>query len=269
VTAYLRWVPPKIDMSVPHPARMHDYWLGGGHNFAADRELAEEIMRVLPGIEDVARLNQSFLRRATLFLVDAGIRQFLDIGSGIPTVGHPHEIVQRAAPDSRVVYVDSDPVAVAHTEIMLEDVPGTAVLQADMRDVPGILAADPVRDLLDLSQPVGLIAPMLHFIPDSWNPSCILAAYRDHLPSGSYLIIVHVSADTEAPGLPETVEAYKRTNFHLFPRHHAEILHLCDGFDLIEPGLVGTALWRPDGPDDRSTTPGINSLLYAAVARKP
>jgi hypothetical protein len=262
-------VPPRIDMSVAHPARMHDYWLGGGHNFAADRELAEKIMEVMPGIEDMARLNQSFLRRAALFLVDAGIRQFLDIGSGIPTVGHLHEIVQRAAPESRVLYVDSDPVAVAHTELILEDVKGTAVLRANMRDAPGVLATEPAQRLIDLTRPVGLIAPMLHFIPDSWDPACILGAYRDRLPSGSYLVVVCVTRDAETPGLAETIEFYKTTRFPLYPHGHDEVLRMCAGFDLVEPGLVGTALWRPEGPDDRSTKPGINSLLYAGVGRKP
>jgi hypothetical protein len=269
VTGYVRWVPARIDMNLPHPARMHDYWLGGCHNFAADRELAEKIMAILPEIEDVARLNQSFLRRAALFLVKAGIRQFLDLGSGIPTVGNLHEIVQRAAPESRVVYVDGDPVAVAHTELILENTEGAAVLRGDLRDVAGILDADETRRLLDISQPIGLVAPMLHFMPDSSEPGCMLAAYRDRLASGSYLVLAHSTKDPGIPGLDEVVEAYRATKYQINPRTRDEVLRMCEGFELVEPGLVGFGEWRPEGPGDQAVTPGVNRLLYAAVGRKP
>jgi hypothetical protein len=256
-------------MNVPHPARMHDYWLGGGHNFAADRELAEKIMRAMPGVEDIARLNQSFLRRAALFLVNAGIRQFLDIGSGIPTVGHLHEIVRRADPECRVVYVDGDPVAVAHTELILENVKGTAVLRGDLRDVAGILGSEPVQDLLDLSAPVGLFAPMLHFIPDAWDPASIMADYRDRLASGSYLVLVHATSDVQLEGAAEAIEAYRSTRYHVNPRSHAEVMRLCAGYELVEPGLVGFGRWRPEGPGDHSAIADVDSSFYAAVGRKP
>ncbi|MFL6145863.1 MAG: SAM-dependent methyltransferase [Labedaea sp.] len=269
MTGYLRWVPPRIDMSVPHPARMHDYWLGGGHNFAADRALAEKIMALMPGVEDVARLNQAFLRRAALFMVDAGIRQFLDIGSGIPTVGNLHEIVQRADPECRVVYVDGDPVAVAHTELILEHVEGTAVLQGDLRDVPGVLGSEQVRSLLDVAAPIGLLAPMMHFIPDDWGPACILSAYRDNLASGSYFALVHATADVQVAGSAEAIEAYQTTRYHINPRSHAEILRFCDGYELVPPGLVGFGQWRPEGPGDSSAIPDLDSTFYAAVGRKP
>lgn len=269
VTESLRWVPPRIDMGVPHPARMHDYWLGGARNFAADRELAEKVLQVMPGVEDISRLNQAFLRRAALFLVDAGIRQFVDLGSGIPTIGNLHEVVQRAAPESRVFYVDPDPVAVAHTELILEHTPGTAVMRADLRDVPAVLEAAATRGQLDVTAPIGLIAVMMHFIPDSSDPGCMLAAYRDRLPSGSYLVLAQGTADTDIPGLAEVLEAYRSTRHPLHPRTHAEVLRMCDGFELVEPGLVGFAHWRPEGPGDLSAHPGINSILYAGVGRKP
>lgn len=269
MTGYLRWVPPRIDMSVPHPARMHDYWLGGGHNFAADRELAEKIMRFMPGVEDIVRVNQCFLRRAATFLVNAGVRQFLDIGSGIPTVGHLHEIVLHAAPESKVVYVDPDPVAVAHSELMLEHVPGTAVLNADLRDVPSVLAAEQTRTLLDLSQPVALIAPMMHFIPDGSDPAGLIASYRERFAPGSYLTLANLSSDVDLPGMHEVMALYEATRHRLHLRPYDEILRMCDGFDLVEPGLVGYAHWRPEGPGDMSTNPVINSMLYAAVGRKP
>jgi SAM-dependent methyltransferase len=269
VTGILRWVPPKIDLSRPHPARMHDYWLGGGHNFAVDRELAEKIMRLMPGVEDIARLNQAFLRRAAMFLVEAGIRQFLDIGSGIPTVGNLHEVVRRTAPECRIVYVDGDPVAVAHTELILENLEGTAVFRGDLRDVPGILGAEPVRRLLDLSQPVGLVAPMLHFIPDAWDPGCIMAAYRDALAPGSHLVLVHAAGDVRIPGSDEAVEAYQSTRYRINPRSHAEVLAICDGYELVEPGLVGFGEWRPEGPGVSSPIPDLDRTFYAAVGRKP
>jgi hypothetical protein len=269
VTENVRWVPKRIDMSVPHPARMLDYWLGGGHNFAADRVMAEKIMQIMPGVEDMARLNQAFLRRAALFLVRSGIRQFLDIGSGIPTVGHPHEIVQRADPRCRVVYVDGDPVAVAHTELILTNITGTAVLQADLRNVSGILGSEPVRTLLDLSAPIGLFAPMLHFIPDAWDPVGIMASYRDQLAPGSYLVLVHATSDVHIDGWAQTVEAYQGTRYQVTPRSHAEILRMCAGYELVEPGLVGFGLWRPEGPGDRSPIADLNSCFYAAVGRKP
>jgi S-adenosyl methyltransferase len=268
VTGYLRWVPPRIDMSLPHPDRMQDYWLGGGHNFAADRELAEKIKQVLPGIEDVARLKHAFLRRAALFMIEAGIRQFLRFGSGIPSVGRLHEVIQQAAPGSRIVNVDADPVAVAHSELMLEGSTGIAVLQADMRDVPGILTAEPIQRLLDLTRPVGLIAPMLHFMPDAWEPAAIIAEFRDRLPSGSYLAIAHVTQDAEPPGLARAVEATRSTSYPLYPRSRTEILRLCAGFELVDPGLVGFARWRPDDLDGSSTRPGINALMYAGVGRR-
>lgn len=269
VTGYLRWVPPRIDTDMPHPARMHDYWLGGGHNFAADRELAEKIMRIMPGVEDVARLNQAFIRRAALFMVDQGIRQFLDIGSGIPTVGHLHEIVQHKVPECRVVYVDYDPVAVAHVELMLANTKGTAIVQAGMRDVCAIFDAEATKDLLDLTQPIGLLAPMLHFVPDSWDPTRIMADYRDRLAPGSFMALAHVTADADNPELPEVIEAYQATKFLVYPRTYEQIMLMCTGLDLVEPGLVGYAHWRAEDPGDLSVNPRVNSLLYGAVGRKP
>jgi hypothetical protein len=269
VTENLRWVVPRIDMDVPHPARMHDYWLGGGHNFPADRELAAKIMRFMPGIEDVSRINQAFGRRAALFLMGEGVHQFLDIGSGIPTVGNLHEIVHRVDPLSRVVYADGDPVAVAHTELILRDTEGAAVIQADIRDVDGLLDAEVTRRVLDLSKPVALFAPAMHFVPDDSDPAGVLAHYRDRLASGSYLVLAHGTTDTQLPGQAELIEAYRATRYQLFLRSHAEILRMCAGFDLVEPGLVGLGQWRPEGPGDQSAIPEINRVLYAAVGRKP
>ncbi|MEO7195741.1 MAG: SAM-dependent methyltransferase, partial [Pseudonocardiaceae bacterium] len=172
----LNWVPRGIDTTVPNPARMYDYWLDGGHNFPADRDLANKVQQVVPGARDGARVNRAFLRRAVVFMVESGIRQFLDIGSGIPTVGNVHEIAQRADPACRVVYVDKEPVAVAHSELLLAGNDRVAVLQADLRDVEGILGHPRTTSVLDFDQPIGLLMLwLLHFVPDSWNPVGILA----------------------------------------------------------------------------------------------
>jgi S-adenosyl methyltransferase len=270
MTGLQRRVAHRIDVDAPHPARMHDYWLGGRHNFAADRELAEKIAKAMPGIGDLAWLNQRFLCRATLFLVESGVRQFLDIGSGSLAAGAVHEIVQQVDPGSRIVYVDSDPLSVAHRELMLHDQDGAAVIDADVRDIDGILGSDTVTRLLDLDRPIALIAPMLHFVPDKWDPGLIIAGYRDRLASGSYLTLVHVNADANVPGLPAVIEAYRLTRYYsIFPRSYSEILALCTGFDLVPPGLVGLADWRPDQADEFSASTEVYSLLSAAVGRKP
>jgi len=269
VTGDLRGVLPESGLGVSHPARMHDYWLGGGHNTAADRELAERIMRVMPGIEDVARLNQSFLRRAALHLIEAGVNQFLDIGSGVPMISGLQGIVQRADPGSRMVCVEGDPVALALAEELLSSTGQSAVLQADPRDADAVLDAELTRRVLDVDRPICLIAPMLHFIPDASDPAGFLAAYRDRLAPGSHLVLLHVTTDFDAPGLDRAIELYQHTHYRIHPRTRAEVVRMCAGFDLLEPGLVGFAEWRPEGPGDVSTNPVINKILYAAVGRKP
>ncbi len=269
MTGNLRGMPPLIDMGTPHPARMHDYWLSGGHNTAADRALAAEIMRVMPGIEDVARLNQAFLRRAVLHMVESGVNQFLDLGSGVPMIGDLHRVVHRADPEARMVYVDSDPVAIALADQLLTGTDRSAVLQANPLHVDEILTADLTRALLDITRPVCLLAPMLHFIPDSGDPAGMLASYRDRLVPGSGLVLLHVTTDADPPGLTEAIEIYETTKFRVHPRTRAQVARMCEGFDLVEPGLVGYADWRPQGPADVSTNSAINTTLYGAVGRKP
>ncbi|GGU25218.1 hypothetical protein GCM10010178_16740 [Lentzea flava] len=250
---------------------MYDYWLGGGHNFASDRALAEKILQIMPGVRDAARLNRSFLRRAALHMVERGVRQFLDIGSGIPTVGNLHEIVQAEAPDARVVYVDRDPVAVAHSELMLAGNANTAVVQADLRDIDEIFASDPVQKLIDPGQPVGLFMLLvLHFVPDEWDPAAIVGRYRDRLAPGSYLALSHASAEAKPAGMDEAVQTYnvKSSQNQAFPRTHEQVLAFFDGFDLVEPGLVGCPSWRPDGEGDFAANEEINEVPFAGVAVK-
>ncbi|WP_326952701.1 SAM-dependent methyltransferase [Amycolatopsis sp. NBC_01286] len=271
MTGELDWVPSEVDTTVPNPARVYDFWLDGDHNFAADRALGEQILKIMPGIRDAARLNRAFLRRAAKFMVDAGIRQFLDVGAGIPTVGNLHEIVQQADPSCRVVYVDRESVAVAHSELLLQDNDRCTVLQADLRDVDEIFAG--AGELLDPDQPTGLfMLLLLHFVPDEWDPVSILARYRERLAPGSFLALTHVAADTESTGLDEAVQVYttrQSPQNQPFPRTHDQVLRFFDGFDLVEPGLVGCAMWNPEGAGDMSDDPAINVLPYAGVGRKP
>ncbi|MGO1054937.1 SAM-dependent methyltransferase [Crossiella sp. CA198] len=269
MAAERNWVPAGIDTSVPSPARVYDYWLGGGHNFEADRILAEQILKIMPDLRSATQLNRSFLRRAVLHMVDNGVRQFLDIGSGIPTVGNLHEIVQRADPSCRVVYVDRDPVAVAHSQMLLAGNPNAAVIQTDLRDVEGVLEAPETRELIDFDQPVGLIMLLLlHFVPDEWDPVGLISQYRERLAPGSFFAVSHVSGDANATGLNEAVEAYKRTQNAPIVRSHDEVLRFFEGFELEEPGLVGCAFWRPDGVGDVTDKQEINNLPFAGVARK-
>ncbi len=267
----LGWVPPGVDTTVPSPARVYDYWLGGGHNFAPDRALGEKILRIMPGVRDAARLNRSFLRRAALHMVERGVRQFLDIGSGIPTVGNLHEIVQAEAPDCRVVYVDRDQVAVAHSELLLAGNGNTGVVQADLRDLDAIFGAEPVRELLDLDQPVGLFMLLvLHFVPDDWDPAAVVARYRDRLAPGSFLAVSHASAEAKPDGMDEAVRAYnvRSTGNEAFPRTHDEVMAFFDGFEVLQPGLVGCPSWRPDGEGDFAANREINEVPFAGVAVK-
>ncbi|HEY8533073.1 MAG TPA: SAM-dependent methyltransferase [Micromonospora sp.] len=246
------WAPEGIDIERPSAARMYDYYLGGSHNFAADRAAAQAMIAAVPDAPLMAQANRAFLRRAVQFLVDAGIRQFLDIGSGIPTVGNVHEIAQRAAPESRVVYVDIDPIAVAHSRAILAGNDRATVVQADLRTPDRILEAPEVRALLDFTQPIAvLIVAVLHFIPDSDDPAGILATIRNALAPGSYLVLSQASYDGRSEEeRRQAEEVYRRTDSPLYPRSRAELARFFDGFELVEPGLVWVPQWRPDSPDD-------------------
>ncbi|MFD5829659.1 SAM-dependent methyltransferase [Lentzea sp. NPDC060358] len=268
----LGWVPPGVDTTVPSPARVYDYWLGGGHNFAPDRALGEKILQIMPGVRDAARMNRAFLRRAALHLLDRGVRQFLDIGSGIPTVGNLHEIVQDAAPESRVVYVDRDAVAVAHSEMILAGNARAGVVQADLRDLDAVFTASATCRLLDLDEPVGLfLLLVLHFVPDEWDPVAIVGGYRDRLAPGSFLALSHASAEARPAGMDEAVRTYNvRSDANqAFPRTHDGVMAFFGGFDLVEPGLVGCPSWRPDGAGDFAADPEVNEVPFAGVAVKP
>ena len=256
------WVPEGLDISRPSAARMYDYLLGGGHNFEADRQLAARVSGAHPGCWDIARLNRAFLRRAVLELNSVGVRQFLDIGSGIPTVGNVHEIAQRVDPQARVVYVDHDPVAVAHCELILEGNDRAGVVLADMRDPDSVLTASVTRELLDLDQPVGLLMVcVVHFVPSYADPVGLLGRYRDALGPGSYLAFSHLNSDSGAPEMQALVEVMRSSKDPIHPRTRAQITELFSGFELVAPGVVSIAEWRPRSSGDGGDVPERHQVL--------
>ncbi|MDG4836135.1 SAM-dependent methyltransferase [Micromonospora sp. WMMD967] len=248
--------------NTPNVARMYDYFLGGSHNFAADRAAAERVLTIFPETGVAAQANRHFLRRAVRHAVAQGVRQFLDIGAGLPTQKPVHEVVRAVAPDARVVYVDYDEVAVAYAGQLLTDVPGAAVVQGDLREPDDLLAHPDVRATLDLDQPVAvLLLAVLHFVPDDDDPWAAVARLRDATVPGSHLVLSHLTLDGIPPELAERGQAvYRNSSAPLVPRAHAETLRFFTGYDLAEPGLVETTRWRPDGEGDL-----VDSHGYAGV----
>jgi SAM-dependent methyltransferase len=235
----------------PNIARVYDYLLGGSHNFDADRVAAAEFVARWPDARQTMAANRAFLGRAVRYLAgQAGIRQFLDVGSGIPTMDNVHAIAQRAAPDARVVYIDADEVAVLHSRAILAGNDRATAIQADLRSPRTILDHPGLRDLLDLSQPTALLlVAVLHFLPGSPDaPAAFVAQLRDALAPGSYVVISHGTTDGQPSHVAEAMEHYAQTTAEFQPRSHAEMLRFFDGLELIDPGLVPVARWRPDDP---------------------
>ena len=255
MTEQLDWVPTHVDMDVPSVARIYDYLLGGGHNFAADREIVDKLLRAQPNLRWIARANRDFMRRAVSFMVDQGVRQFLDLGSGIPTVGNVHEVVQRVAPETRVVYADFDDVAVAHGQLILAQNERATVLQADICYPDQVLTAPETRELLDFDRPVGvLILTTLHFVAPERDPVGAVTSYRDALPSGSWLAISHFDRGLLPPGRAEEIaEVMNQSTIPTFPRDHDEIVEMFAGFTLVDPGVVPVSMGRPDFPVNEDT----------------
>jgi hypothetical protein len=249
------WAPAELDLDRPNAARMYDYYLGGSHNFAVDRELAGKVLEAWPDMPRAAQANRAFLRRAVRFLADQGVRQFLDIGSGIPTVGNVHEVAQAAAPD-----------AVAHSRAILAGDDQTAVVQADGRDPATLLSHPTVTGLLDLRRPVGLLmVALLHFVLDEGDPRGILTGYADRIAPASWLVVSHGSTDT-APGVAMMEKLYEQTSTPIQMRSRGELETLLTDVDLVEPGIAFLAAWRPDHPDDVAGDPSWASA-YGAVGR--
>jgi O-methyltransferase involved in polyketide biosynthesis len=260
---------PPFDPSVPNPARMWNYWLGGKDNFAADRKAAERVLEVMPSLPMIARA-------ARLFLIDAvrqlaaghGIRQFLDIGTGLPTADNTHDIAQRAAPESRIVYVDYDPVVLSHAQALLTSRPEgrTDYLQADLRDTGTILAG--AARTIDLTRPVAiLLIAVVHFIPDADDPYAIVARLMDAVPSGSYLVMAHAASDIAPEASAEMARRYNQmSSATITPRTRDQVARFFAGLDLLPPGLVPVNQWTRSGHVDTATGALVG---YSAVARKP
>jgi hypothetical protein len=264
-----------INTGVPNPARIYDYLLGGKDNFPADRDVAEQLLAIAPVARDVVEDNRAFLRRAVRVLAqEAGVRQFIDLGSGLPTQGNVHEVAQAVAPDARVVYVDNDAMVVTHSRALLAG-ENTAAIHADLRDPDALLGHAELRELIDLDRPVALLLmAILHFVPDDEDPYGIVARFRDALPAGSYLAISHGTRDVPArPDMPPEAMAemgakaeqlYQLTTTALTTRTRAQVERFFAGLDLLDPGLVEIQLWRPDG--EGSKLPGG---FYGGVGAKP
>jgi len=251
------WVPPGVDTKRANTARVYDYWLGGSHNFLADQDLGRAISAVDPIVRAGARANRAFLGRAVRFLAAAGIRQFLDIGSGIPTQGNVHEVAQRADPGARVAYADIDPVAIAHSKAILAGNQNAAIIDADLREPEKILAHPDTRRLIDFAQPVGLLlVAVLHFIADTEDPARIVATLRDALAPGSYLVLGQ-GTNADKPAVAQAFEKVYNSSVstRIQMRSRGEILRFFDGFDLVDPGLVYVSEWRPDSPADVPADP--------------
>ncbi|WP_281467416.1 SAM-dependent methyltransferase [Yinghuangia seranimata] len=264
------YVPPGIDTSTAHPARMYDYFLGGKNNFAADREAAERILAAAPEAHAVVRANRDFLGRAVRFAAaERGIRQFLDIGTGIPTDGNVHEVAQSVLPEARVAYVDNDPIVLAHARALIAGDPRgrTTFVQADAREPEKILASPEVRDIIDFDQPVAVVLAMvLHFVRDREDPAGIVARLRAAMAPGSVLILSHVTFKTAAlKRLAE--EVYERASAPVVPRTREEIAALVDGFTPVEPGLVKVTQWRPAPDAEPQTARELeDTTVYGVVA---
>jgi hypothetical protein len=261
----------QIDTSRPHPARMYNYYLGGKDNYQVDREAAEQVLRVVPDVRAMARENRAFMQRAVRFLVgEAGIRQIIDVGTGIPSAGNVHEIARGVADHVRVVYVDNDPIVHVHASALLSGTGTTGIVLADLREPEAILAHPKIRELIDFAQPLAvLLVAIMHFVTDEENPGRIVRVFRDAMPPGSYLVLSHGTGDhhtEEKAG--HAAGVYQRATAPLVLRSRSRIEELFDGFTLIEPGLVQTPLWRPEQPRRKGKNlPGTG--IYAGIGYLP
>jgi hypothetical protein len=254
----------------PNTARIYDYWLGGTHHFPEDSELGERVKQVLPDIEQTIRANRAFLRRAVRVLAEAGIEQFLDLGSGLPSQGNVHETAREVNPDARTVYVDIDPVTTEFGRTMLLGTHGVEILTADLRNPGIVLGSDEVARCLDLSRPVALLmVAMLQFVPDQDDPAALVAAYRDATAPGSYLVVSHATAEHNPQLVHAAAQVYNAATLPITIRTRTQIAGLLDGYKLLPPGLVELVRWRPQ-PGDYDPfvgDPGRYNAL-AAVGRR-
>jgi S-adenosyl methyltransferase len=267
--------PAAIDTSVPHPARRYNYWLGGKDNFAADRQSADAIERKFPGMRAGIRANRDVLGRMTRFLAaEVGIRQFLDIGTGLPTEDNTHEVAQRIAPECRVLYVDNDPLVMTHARALLTstDEGRTDYIEADLRDPEAILAAPQLRSTLDVGRPVALmLVAILHFIEGPGQARALVKRLMDELPSGSYLAATHFTLDFMPPHEQATYRQMLDSGLtDIWPRDRDEFTALFEGLELVEPGIGLVSEWRPDAAAEAGEAVDPSRIsIWAGVGRKP
>jgi hypothetical protein len=265
-----RAVSEGVDVTTPNVARMYDYWLGGKDNFAVDREAADALVSLAsePGVLRSVLANREFLGRAVRVCAQAGVRRFLDLGSGLPTQDNVHDVATRVSPDINVVYVDDDPVVCAHGQAILTRDDRVSFVRGDLRRPEEILAEPGVVRLVEAGEPVALLlVSVLHFLPDEEDPVGVVARFRDALPSGSYLIVSHITDDSRQDEAERAVKVYEQASAGLYPRGSAEITRLFDGFELLEPGLTTVAAWRPD--HERDLADAHKFTMLAGVGRKP
>ena len=267
-------VPPGVDPSIPAPARLYDYYLGGNNNFEADRIVAEQLRIGLPELSDAAWANRGFHQRAAGWLADKGVRQFIDLGAGLPTQGNTHEVVQRTA-NARVVYVDHDPMVLAHASQLLSGTPATALVLADLRDPDSVLGAANLRGLIDFDEPVGLLmTAVLHFVADSADPWGLVQRYMSALAPGSYLVLSHATGDRLPPRAIEAMlKTYENATEKLVLRSLPEVERFFTGLELVppyegaEPGVTFTGQWG--AVDPASADSDGSRVLYCGVAKRP
>ncbi|EFC80350.1 SAM-dependent methyltransferase [Parafrankia sp. EUN1f] len=261
--------PVDLRTDIPHSARMYDFFLGGKDNFPADREAAEHALTAFPALRIAAQQNRAFVHRATRYLADeVGLRQFLDIGTGIPTSPNLHEVAQGIAPESRVVYADNDPIVLAHARALLTSTPEgrTAYLDADLREPEKILASPEVQQTLDMSRPVALsLIAIIHFFPDIDEVTDLLRRYLDAMPKGSYLALTHCTADVAPEEAGRLVEIYRQRGIPLTTRTRGEIEGFFEGLDLVEPGVRIVHRWRAEPAADGPTDAQVS--WYGGIAR--
>jgi hypothetical protein len=257
---------PKLDTGVAHIARVYDYWLGGKDNFAVDRQVGDKVLDIHPETALSVRANRGFLARSVRYLAAEGITQFLDVGTGLPSASNTHEVAQAVAPAARVLYVDNDPIVLAHARALLNSSPEgeTGYLDADLKDPDAILAG--ARRLLDLSRPVGvMLVAVLHMLRDDERPQALVDRFMAAVPPGSFLVISHLASDVEQETMAEMSRRLNESMTQQFAmRTRAQVTGFFHGLTVVDPGVVLTHEWRPDSPDD-ARTPGV---LWAGVARK-
>lgn len=264
------WIPESVDLEKPSAARMYDYMLGGYNNFEIDRVVADQVLALYPHGAEAARANRAFLRRAVTYLSNLGIDQFLDIGSGIPTVGHVHEIAQSINPGSSVVYVDLDPVAIAHSEAMLVGNPTACAIQADLHDPAYILGHENTRATLDFGRPMAvLLVAVLHFVLDLQRGQEIMQMLRDAVAPGSYFVMAHATTDGAPPDIMQQIQTLtQKMSTPAHYRNYADVMSLMDGLEILEPGVVYTPAWFPEGPDELFHDFPVRALTYGGIGRK-